>query len=92
MPTRSVLRHTGQGKAIVEQCPIPLPASGEARIKVEAVALNPIDWKMLYRQVLPDPTILGCDFVGIVECLGEHVDRIKVGDRVACMTQGGKSA
>ncbi|KAF4334030.1 oxidoreductase [Fusarium beomiforme] len=89
MPTRSVLRHVGPGKAITDQCPVPQPTSGEVRIKVEAVALNPIDWKMLDRQALAEPTILGCDFAGVVEALGESVDRIKVGDRVAGMIQGG---
>ncbi|KAJ4202382.1 hypothetical protein NW759_015368 [Fusarium solani] len=34
---------------------------------------------------------LGCDFVGIVDCLGEAADRIRVGDRVAGMTQGGNT-
>ncbi|KAK2686283.1 hypothetical protein QWA68_014846 [Fusarium oxysporum] len=91
MSTRSVLRHIGPGKAIIDQCPVPQPASGEVRIKVDAIALNPIDWKMLDRQALEEPTILGCDFVGVVEFLGESVERIKTGDRVAGMIQGGNT-
>ncbi|KAL5590252.1 hypothetical protein FOBRF1_013809 [Fusarium oxysporum] len=91
MPTRSALRHVGPGRAITDQCTVPQPASGEVRIKVEAVALNPIDWKMLDRRALAEPTVLGCDFAGVVESVGESVERFKVGDGVAGMIQGGNT-
>ncbi|KAG4261446.1 TOXD [Fusarium proliferatum] len=67
MPTRSTLRHVGPGNVAIDNCPVPKPGSGEVLIRVAAVALNPIDWKMMYRQALAEPTILGCDFAGVVE-------------------------
>ncbi|RBA22579.1 TOXD [Fusarium proliferatum] len=67
MPTRSALRHAGPGNVTIDKCPVPMPGPGEVLIKVAAVALNPIDWKMMYRQALAEPTILGCDFAGVVE-------------------------
>ncbi|KAF5706002.1 zinc-binding oxidoreductase, partial [Fusarium mundagurra] len=91
MPTRSALRHVGPGNVAIDTCPVSKPGPGEVLIKVAAVALNPIDWKMMYRQALAEPTILGCDFAGVVECLGDHVDRLQVGDRVAGMIQGGNT-
>ncbi|KAF5725021.1 zinc-binding oxidoreductase [Fusarium mundagurra] len=91
MPTRTALRHVGPGNVAVDNCPVPKPGPGEVLIKVAAVALNPIDWKMMYRQALAEPTILGCDFAGVVQCLGDHVDRLQVGDRVAGMIQGGNT-
>jgi NADPH:quinone reductase-like Zn-dependent oxidoreductase len=65
----------------------PTPARGEVLIRVHAVSLNPIDWKMRSgaakeRFPLTFPAILGRDVAGIVTQLGEGVEGVKVGDRV----------
>lgn len=64
---------------------------GEVRVKVRAVGVNPVDWKMrgisplgLARRLLgpPGPVILGLDFAGEVAELGADVGDLQVGDRV----------
>lgn len=89
MAIRQALRQSCQGQVVVQECAIPQPGCGEALIRVGAVALNPIDWKMMYRQNVTETPVLGCDFVGVVKALGPNVIRIKLGERVAGMTQGG---
>lgn len=83
------LRQTARGIAASERVPIPVPSKDEVRVRVHAVALNPYDWKMLFGREPSVSTVLGCDFAGTVESIGENVTRVKIGDRVAGMVQGG---
>jgi NADPH:quinone reductase-like Zn-dependent oxidoreductase len=74
-------------KLIYEDFDDPTPARGEVLVRVHAVSLNPIDWKMRSgaakeRFPLSFPAILGRDVAGIVSQLGEGVEGFKVGDRV----------
>lgn len=80
---------------------VPKPAVGpnEVLYRVKAVALNPIDWKILYLGPPPGqlvdgfPAVLGCDSAGIVEEVGEDVTGFKVGDEVLGVGRaGGKGA
>ncbi len=60
------------------------PGPGEARVRHEAVGLNYIDVYFrsgLYPQ--PMPGVLGMEGAGIVEAVGEGVNYVKPGDRVA---------
>ena len=63
---------------------IPKPSSGEVLIKVEAAALNPVDWKIqkygLYSDVLP--AVLGSDIAGEIVELGEGVSHFSKDDKV----------
>ena len=73
---------TGQFVELEQELPI---ATGQdILVKVAAVSVNPIDYKM--RQQITDPQaepqILGWDAAGIVEAVGEGVSLFKVGDRV----------
>lgn len=65
------------------------PKAGEALIRQSACALNYIDVYMrsgLYK--LPTlPAALGLEAAGVVEAVGEGVTDVKVGDRVAYVTQ-----
>lgn len=65
------------------------PKAGEALIRQSACALNYIDVYMrsgLYK--LPTlPAGLGLEAAGVVEAVGEGVTDVKVGDRVAYVTQ-----
>ena len=67
------------------------PGPGQIKIAQRAIGLNFIDTYMrsgLYP--VPLPAILGVEGAGDVVALGEGVDRIKVGDRVAyCQGAGG---
>lgn len=66
--------------------PVDQPNAGEIVIRVEATALNPIDWKFqtpAYSHALKEyPAILGWDAAGVVAAVGEGVTSFVVGDRV----------
>jgi NADPH2:quinone reductase len=71
--------------------PTPEPQEGEARVKVAAAALNPIDLYIRAGSVampLPKPFIPGCDLAGTVEMVGPRAGRFRVGDRVWGSNQG----
>ena len=58
--------------------PIPRVGSGQVLVKVEAVAVNPIDTYIRAGTVvfpLPKPFIIGCDLAGVVVEVGPGVDR-----------------
>ena len=67
------------------------PGPGEIRIRQTAVGLNFIDVYMrsgLY-PLAKFPAVLGMEAAGVVEALGEGVDQLSLGDRVAyCMVAG----
>ena len=65
----------------------PKPGPGEVLVRVQAVGLNPVDWKMRSgaakeRFPVEFPAILGRDVAGIVRELGEGVEGFKEGDSV----------
>lgn len=65
----------------------PKPGPGEVRIRVLAVSVNPVDWKMRSGEAkekfpVQFPGILGRDVAGVVESLGEGVEGFHEGDRV----------
>ena len=65
----------------------PSPNSGEVLVRVHAAGVNPIDWKIrsgATAKMFPTnfPAILGYDFAGTVQALGEGVTGFAVGDRV----------
>jgi NADPH:quinone reductase-like Zn-dependent oxidoreductase len=90
MNSQLALHHYERGVATVSECAIPEPASGEVLIRVAAVALNPIDWKILHGAKTSIPSILGCDFAGTVACVGEGVTAFEVGERVIGFVAGGE--
>jgi zinc-binding alcohol dehydrogenase family protein len=66
------------------QLPDPRPAADDLLVRVEAVAVNPVDVKVRRRE-LPPPghwRLLGWDAVGTVEALGQRAGGFAVGDRV----------
>lgn len=69
------------------------PAAGQVRVKVAAASLNFPDLltvKGQYQFKPERPFVPGSEFAGTVEALGEGVQGLKVGDRVACLgSQGG---
>lgn len=67
---------------------LPPPAAGEVRVRIEAIGLNRYEAK--FRQgfypVQPVfPSGIGAEAAGVVEALGEGVDRFAVGDRVTAV-------
>lgn len=63
---------------------IPKPATGELLVKINATALNPVDWKIrAYNFLITEwPGIVGTDAAGEVEEIGEGVIGFARGDRV----------
>ncbi|MGL4419520.1 MAG: NADPH:quinone reductase, partial [Gemmataceae bacterium] len=73
------------------ELPTPDPAPGYVRVRVEAASVNPIDTYIragLVQMPRARPTILGCDFAGRIDALGEGVQGWAVGDRVWGSNQG----
>jgi NADPH:quinone reductase len=73
----------------VVDLPEPEPGSGEVRIRVYAVAVNPTDitfrtgGRAAQLAARPTPYVPGMDVAGVVDKLGEGTDgRLAVGDRV----------
>ncbi|KAH9917158.1 GroES-like protein [Epithele typhae] len=73
---------------VVDTIAVPQPKLGELLVRIDATALNPIDWKTRVLGVLAEtfPTVTGYDAAGVVVALGEGVTSFAVGDRV--MVQG----
>lgn len=66
------------------ELPDPSPGADDLLVRVEAVAVNPVDVKVRRRE-LPPPgawRLLGWDAVGTVEALGQRAGGFAVGDRV----------
>lgn len=64
----------------------PAPKGRDLLVKVAAVSVNPVDFKIRQNsakdQVLNTPKVIGWDAVGTVEAVGEEVSLFKVGDEV----------
>ena len=76
-----------------EEVPVPEPAAGEARIKLEAIGVNYIDIYQrtgLYPQ--PLPFTVGREGAGVVDAVGANVTEVKKGDRVAYAMEPGSYA
>lgn len=75
----------------VGELPRPEPAWGQVLVKVEAVAVNPIDTYIrsgVVAMQLPKPFVIGCDLAGVVESVGDGVSGFEPGMRVWCSNQG----
>ena len=82
----------GPEKIQVGDLPDPTPAAGEVLVRVGAASVNPIDTYVrggLVAAELPVPFVVGSDFAGTVEAIGEGVENWKIGDRVWGANQGG---
>lgn len=71
----------------VQDMPIPEPAEGEVRVKVEAAAINPMDvavTKGFAKDWAPHafPVVPGLDLSGTVDAVGGGVHAFKIGDPV----------
>ncbi|HEX4011738.1 MAG TPA: NADP-dependent oxidoreductase [Solirubrobacteraceae bacterium] len=73
--------------------PDPRPAAGQIRIKVRAVGVNPIDWKVRSGTLGGDlPRRTGLEVAGIVDEVGDGVTDVAVGDEVFGTPDGGGGA
>lgn len=71
----------------LEEVPTPAPTHGEILVRIRAAGVNPFDWYApngwVNEFVTFDlPTIVGRDFSGVVESVGQGVEGIAVGEDV----------
>ncbi len=68
----------------IGELPTPEPEPNEIRVKVHAVSLNPVDYKLAGRgnDNWTWPHVLGLDVAGVVDAVGSDVVQWKPGDRV----------
>ncbi len=64
----------------------PTPTGFDLLVKVSAISVNPIDFKIRQTAAkdteLDTPKIIGWDAVGTVEAIGDKASKFKVGDQV----------
>ncbi len=70
----------------------PQPGAGEVLVRVAAVSINPVDWKMRSGEAkarfpLEFPAIIGRDVAGVVRQVGEGVEDFQPGDKVFALAQ-----
>lgn len=86
-PTMRAVRVHAPGGADalrVEDVPVPRPGPGEALVRVEAAGVNFIDvYKRTGLYPVPLPATLGEEGAGTVVGVGDGVDVVRAGDRVA---------
>ncbi|GAB7192062.1 NADP-dependent oxidoreductase [Kineococcus sp. NUM-3379] len=79
------------------EVPTPTAGPGQVRVRVAAVGVNPVDFKIRngwLRDVVPTrfPAVLGTEVAGTVDQVGPGVDDLAVGDRVAGFADSGAYA
>lgn len=62
--------------------PVPQPGLRDLLVRIDAIAVNPVDSKLRLGVTPTGPRILGWDAVGIVEAVGANVEFFRVGDPV----------
>jgi len=82
----------GPDKFQWKEWPTPEVKAGEVLIRVKAVAVNPVDYKMRAGHLpIPLPDVLGRDVAGTVEAVGEGVTGFRAGDDVFAVLFGPRS-
>jgi NADPH:quinone reductase-like Zn-dependent oxidoreductase len=79
---KALIAEKGGRLRLAEDAPLTLPGAGNVLIKVEAVALNPVDVKMCDFLCCPGARC-GSDYAGTVVAVGHDLSKnLHVGDRV----------
>ncbi|MDT7790141.1 MAG: hypothetical protein QOF58_8560 [Pseudonocardiales bacterium] len=71
----------------IGEMPQPVPGRGQLLVRLEAAAVNPVDIALVTGRMQAElpvkhPFVPGVDVSGVVEAVGEEVDRFAVGDPV----------
>ncbi|OCH89712.1 GroES-like protein [Obba rivulosa] len=86
MPTqqKALLLQKKQGDWEVGTVEVPKPGPDQLLVKVEATALNPVDWAIQVHGLFIEnfPAVVGFDAAGVVEEVGEDVTGFTPGDKV----------
>lgn len=78
-------------KSGVRRVEYPVPGKGQIRVQVKAIALNPVDALYVAKPASGPGRVVGSDFAGVVESLGDGVEAgtWAIGDPVAGFLHGG---
>ncbi|QHQ16844.1 Zn-dependent oxidoreductase [Pectobacterium parmentieri] len=70
---------------VIEERPIPQPAAGEVRVKVRYASICGSDVHILHghNPFAKYPRVIGHEFFGVIEAVGEGVDASRIGERVS---------
>lgn len=84
---KAIVVHQFGGPEVLnfQEIPAPRPAGGQVLVRIHAAGVNPYDTYMrngTYAIKPPLPYTPGSDGAGIVEAVGEGVNKVKAGDRV----------
>ncbi|MGD9139751.1 MAG: zinc-binding dehydrogenase [Desulfobacterales bacterium] len=72
--------------------PNPEVNPGEVLIRIQAISVNPVDYKMRSGHLsIPLPDVLGRDVAGTVEAVGEGITEFSIGDEVFAVLFGPRS-
>ncbi|KAI0854684.1 GroES-like protein [Xylaria cubensis] len=79
-----------KGKVAIEEVPLPKLRDDYVLVKVNAVGINPTDWKHIDFGIANAGSRIGCDYAGIVEAVGSRVAKpFNKGDRISGVVHGG---
>ncbi|MCJ1446233.1 MAG: hypothetical protein MMC23_006738 [Stictis urceolatum] len=81
---------SGKPRLLKESISIPSPGTHQLLVRVSHAAQNPTDVQSFDTNVFGDDAVLGCDFVGTVEQLGDGVTSFERGDVIAGLIWGGE--
>ncbi len=83
---KAVVIHKFGGPDVLrfEDMPTPRPRAHDVLVRVRAAGVNPVDWKLREGliETLPLPMIMGIDFSGTVESVGDAVEKFSIGEDV----------
>lgn len=78
-----------KGKAAIQEVSVPQLRDDYILVKVNAVGVNPTDWKHVAFGITNPGSRVGCDFAGVVEAVGSKVTKpFKKGDRISGAVHG----
>ena len=80
------------GSPQLQSVPKPAPQAGQVRIKVRAVSVNPVDWKIAAGAPAGSHLIAGKDLSGVVDAVGPSAGPWKPGQAVIAIATGGSYA
>ncbi|EXJ87206.1 hypothetical protein A1O3_04165 [Capronia epimyces CBS 606.96] len=79
----------GSKAQLVDDRPLPRLRDGYLLVKPQAVALNPTDWKHIAFNRAKDGCLVGCDYAGVVEEVGQGVSKAwRKGERICGVAHG----
>jgi len=80
------------GKPQMETVAKPEPQAGQVRIKVRAVSVNPVDWKIAAHAPADSRVIAGRDLAGVIDSVGPSAGQWRPGEKVMAVATGGSYA